>query len=256
MKKSSANKFIRKSCFTLFELLISVGLLVVLSVVLLRTLMLTSDYWSKTDEQNQLQADAKTFFSLLSDDLGNLIYTGNNGGFYAPMDVEINRLCMVTHNRLQGKIGSKDPYSDVSKVVYLFTAPSGSASGKITRMCTSDAAVNGNTLNKYDMTSDSRSAFYPATLDNSAMVIDTVADLQISAYMFEKDGTEDKPKKISYNDTFTSSSVRMIHVKLVLLPVNRFREYNDLSSDAKKNDYVVRHGKIYYKTYWVKPSNQ
>ena len=59
MRKHKNRKFIRKSCFTLFELLISVGLLVVLSVVLLRTLVLTSDYWIKTDEQAQLQADAK-----------------------------------------------------------------------------------------------------------------------------------------------------------------------------------------------------
>ncbi len=60
--------------FTLFELLISIGLLVILSVVLLRTLLLTGDFWSAGDEQARLYADAKTALSIISEDLDNIFY--------------------------------------------------------------------------------------------------------------------------------------------------------------------------------------
>ena len=256
MKKSAYGTAVRKNCFTLFELLISVGLLVILSVVLLRTLVLTGDYWHKTDTQAQLQSDAKTFFSLLTDDLGNLVYGKSNGGFYAPLHLDENLLCMVTHNQLQSKVGNKDAFSDVCKVIYKFTESSAGTPGRIERMCSSDAVVNGNTLGSFDMTSTASSTFYPATLENKSMVIDTVVDFQATAYSFEKDGSEYKPKKVDHGDVFASSSVRMIHVRLVLLPVRYFKEYNSLSSSAEKNDFVSKHGRIFYKTFWVNPSNQ
>lgn len=258
MKIHSNRTFIRKSCFTLFELLISIGLLVVLSVVLLRTLILTSDYWIKTDEQAQLQADAKTFFSLLTDDLGNLVYKAAREGFYAPLHLENTRLCMVTHNTLQGTSNGVTPYSDISKVIYRYTAPSSGSSdpGQIDRLCSSDAVVSGNTLNTFDMTSSrsTGSSFYPAALSNRSMVIDTVADLRMSAYRV--DGDELIP--ISNNDVFSSQAVRMIHVKLVLLPEKRFAEYNRISSSdtSARDTYIFKHGKIFYKAFWVNPSKQ
>jgi type II secretory pathway pseudopilin PulG len=64
----------KKQHFTLFELLISVGLLVILTVVILRTLLLTTDFWSSSEEQARLYADAKTVFMLISEDLENIIY--------------------------------------------------------------------------------------------------------------------------------------------------------------------------------------
>lgn len=256
MKKHGHRTFIRKSCFTLFELLISVGLLVVLSVVLLRTLVLTSDYWHKTDEQSQLQADAKTFFSLLTDDLGNLVYSAKNGGFYAPLHIESNRLCMVTHSRLQSMVeeNSKEisAYSDVGKVIYRFVAPGSSTSGRIERMCSSDAVVNGNTLGSFDMSSTNSNTFYPSTLVNRSVIIDTVADLRMTAYKVE----DDELKPISHGDVFNSPAVRMIHVKLVLLPVKHFREYDSLSGNNAKNAFITKHGRVFYKTFWVKPTNQ
>ena len=258
MKKFNNKTFIRKNCFTLFELLISVGLLVILSVVLLRTLVLTGDYWHKTDEQTQLQSDAKTLFGLLSDDLGNLVYAKSNGGFYAPLHIESTRLCMVTHNRLQSESDGKAAYSDVSKAVYKFTAPSGSAAGRIERMCSSDAVVSGDTLNTFDMSSTARDTFYPATLANKSAVIDNVVNFQAAAYKFQKDGSEYKPEKVADTDVFGSAEVRMIHVKLVLLPAKYFREYNAISSSdtAARNSFVRKHGRIFYKMFWIKPTNQ
>ncbi len=64
----------KKQHFTLFELLISVGLLVILTVVVLRTFLLTSDFWSSSEEQARLYSDAKTVFMLISEDLENIIY--------------------------------------------------------------------------------------------------------------------------------------------------------------------------------------
>ena len=254
MKNCTHKTFIRKNCFTLFELLISVALLVIVSVVLLRTLALTGDYWHKTDEQTQLQSDAKILFSLLSDDLGNMIYAKSNGGFYAPLHLENNRLCMVTHNRLQSKINSIDAFCDVSKVIYKFTASSASTPGRIERMCSSDAAVIDN--NHFDMSLTTSGTFYPATLDNKSTVIDTVVEFKATAYKFEKSGGEDKPVKVDNDKVFSSADVRMLHVKLVLLPAKRFKDYNALSGAAAKNDFINRHGRIFYKTFWVKPSNQ
>lgn len=246
MRKHKNRKFIRKSCFTLFELLISVGLLVVLSVVLLRTLVLTSDYWIKTDEQAQMQADAKTLFSLLSDDLGNLIYTTSNGGFYAPLLVENNKLGIVTHSFVQTK---SNTYSDVCKVVYEYTP------GRVDRACSSDAEVDGDNLKTWDLSKGS-SDFY-LSLPVSGTVIDTVIEFTPKAYYFEGDDpTKLKELKEHTSSTLTSDKVRMIRVKLVLLPQKRHTEYNGLSSDEEKGAYIRKHGRIFYKMFWIKPTNQ
>lgn len=65
----------RKSNFTLFELLIAVGLLVILAVVLLRTLVLTTDYWKYSAEQSDIYNDAKMIMAQLNSDISNMIYS-------------------------------------------------------------------------------------------------------------------------------------------------------------------------------------
>lgn len=242
MRKHKNRKFIRKSCFTLFELLISVGLLVVLSVVLLRTLVLTSDYWIKTDEQAQLQADAKTLFSLLSDDLGNLVYKSKQEGFYAPLLVENNRLGIVTHGLVQTKDGT---YSDVCKVVYEYHP------GYVERKCSSDAEVIGDNLNSWNLGAG-ESGFYSQTAVTGT-VIDTVIEFTPKAYYFDNNG-ELVPENNSA--VFKSQQIRMLHVRLVLLPEKRHAEYNGLSSSEKKGDYIRKHGRIFYKAFWINPSKQ
>ena len=245
MRKHKNRKFIRKSCFTLFELLISVGLLVVLSVVLLRTLVLTSDYWIKTDEQAQMQADAKTLFSLLSDDLGNLIYTTSNGGFYAPLLVENNKLGIVTHGSVQTK---DNTYSDVCKVVYEYHP------WRVERKCSSDAEVNGDDLKSWDL-SKGTSDFYSQTAVKGT-VIDTVIEFTPQAYYFEGDNPNELKELKEALQTLNKDNVRMIHVKLVLLPEKRHAEYNGLSSEEEKRDYIRKHGRIFYKAFWINPSKQ
>ena len=246
MRKHKNRKFIRKSCFTLFELLISVALLVVLSVVLLRTLVLTSDYWIKTDEQAQLQSDAKTFFSLLSDDLGNLIYAPRTtaGGFYAPLHLENNRLCMVTHTRVQT---DSNTYSDVCKVAYKFD----NSTKKLKRWLIPD---NSTDTSKYEMTNTSATIFYPTTeWAVNEVVIDNVIEFEPKAYYFDSNG---EPQREDNGDVFASKRIRMIHVKLVLLPEKRHAEYNALSGSEKKGDYIRKHGRIFYKAFWINPSKQ
>ena len=66
---------IKRKNFTLFELMISVGLLVILSVVLMRTLVLTSDYWHHSAEQSEMYIDAKIIMSQLNSDISNMIYS-------------------------------------------------------------------------------------------------------------------------------------------------------------------------------------
>ena len=250
MRKHKNRKFTRKSCFTLFELLISVGLLVVLSVVLLRTLVLTSDYWIKTDEQAQLQADAKTLFSLLSDDLGNLVYKPNEesdeAGFYAPLHLENDRLCMVTHTRVQTNTNT---YSDVCKVAYKLSGR------KLERWLISDNASE----NLYKMSDTSATDFYKSTgWEVDGVVIDNVIKFEAKAYIFEKDGSNEikKLSPVDNGSVFDKFDIRMLHVKLKLLPEKRHAEYNGLSSEEEKGAYIRKHGRIFYKAFWINPSKQ
>lgn len=67
--------FMRRSAFTLFEILIAIALLVVLSGVLLRVFVLVGDYWTTSEEQARLYADAKTALAILSEDLSNALYS-------------------------------------------------------------------------------------------------------------------------------------------------------------------------------------
>ena len=147
--------FMRRSAFTLFEILIAIALLVVLSGVLLRVFVLVGDYWTTSEEQARLYADAKTALAILSEDLGNALYSpptasSTDKEAVAPMwleacefDTDTN---LVAFNNLSpyesGKYGpwlhlvtrtmwgedthghDHEAKSDVRKVSYLFMPPS------------------------------------------------------------------------------------------------------------------------------------
>ena len=70
----------QKKNFTLFELLISIALLVVLSVVLLRTMVLTADFWHYSNEQTNLYLDSKIVFNMLGEEISNIVYDYKNYG--------------------------------------------------------------------------------------------------------------------------------------------------------------------------------
>lgn len=79
----------KKSNFTLFELLIAVGLLVILAVVLLRTLVLTTDYWKYSAEQSEVYNDAKMIMAQLNSDISNMLYRSTTPAATTNRDVAI-----------------------------------------------------------------------------------------------------------------------------------------------------------------------
>ena len=146
---------VRRSAFTLFEILIAIALLVVLSGVLLRVFVLIGDYWTTSEEQARLYADAKTALAILSEDLGNALYApptadSTDKDVVAPMWLEAceytasdNLPAFNTISRYSsGRYGpwlhlvtrtmwgedthghSHEAMSDVRKVCYLFAPPS------------------------------------------------------------------------------------------------------------------------------------
>ena len=259
MKNNRTTLCLQKSnFFTMFELLISVGLLVILSVVLLRTFALTADYWRKSDEQSSLQADAKTVFNMMSSELGNIIYqtpAANNDTFHAPILIDNNnrRLCFVTHSRLQdGLIANPQgtvPFTDICKVSYQFTAPSGGSSGILRRYYAGDQVTS-----QFDFTSTAAGTYYPNPLGMpstaaEAVVINNVLDFNVTAYNASSSA-------ISVANIFTSDNVRYIRVRLELMPENRFAEYDAITNTADREAFRAKYARIFYKTFYIKPINQ
>ena len=252
MKESLVKKLSASYNFTLFELLISIGLLVVLAVVLLRTLFLTANYWNKTDERAQLQADAKIVFSLLTDELGNIVYQPksdpSDSGFYAPILLEKvdgeSRLWFVTHSRLQNTDDHGEGESDVCKVAYRFVP----STGVLERACCGDNMVGVTGKDFYDF-SVADSDYYPiAMFSEREQVIGSIADMTFKAYKADN-------SQISDSSSFDSDEIRYIRVKLELLPAKRFEEYKDLSNTTTPSqaEFMAKYGRVFYKTFWIKP---
>lgn len=209
----------KKQFFTLFELLISVGLLVILSVVLLRTFVLTADYWTASDEQARVYADAKVALAVISEDLENIVYrdssAAENSGstdITAPLWLEavgypgsrvINcypaypagcygaAMHMITRSAL-GR--SNDAESDICQVSYYFVPPtqsgddwsgtySYSGAGELVRRCVDDNNDKYNFMTRTSSTS-MNDVFAIATDDDDELerLIDGVLDFRIYAY--------------------------------------------------------------------------
>ena len=134
-------KISRKN-FTLFELLISTALLIIVLVVLLKVLAMTGDYWHYSNKQSDVYVDQKVLFDLLEEEFSNQIYDYSNSDdekkIFAPLSIStfsnnaadalnINgnelkngtMLCLVTHTRRD----SEAEYSDICKVGYIYYPP-------------------------------------------------------------------------------------------------------------------------------------
>ena len=229
----------------------------ILSVVLLQTFALTADYWRKSEEQANLQADAKTVFNLLSGELGNIVYQAASSigdTFHAPIFIGNSgrRLCFVTHSKIQQGLMANSSgtasYSDICKVEYSFTAPSGGNGGILTRRYAGDSVIVDGTSSHFDFSAGTAADFYPTGMGSSNTVIDTVLDFSATAY-------DTNSNTVSAGNTFSSDAIRYIRVRLELLPAERFNEYNSLSG-TDQDEYRTRYARIFYKTFYIKPINQ
>ena len=141
----------RRKNFTLFEMLISASLLIVLTVILLRMFALTSDYWHYSEGKSNVYIDNKILFNLLNDELSNMIYDYSNAAkddaFHAPLYIgesNHNSSGTIKYPKDQGsgsytsqeltkyqiisfvtrtKRDSDAEHSDIAKVAYVFFPP-------------------------------------------------------------------------------------------------------------------------------------
>ena len=157
----------RKNNFTLFELLISVGLLVILAVVLLRTLVLTSDYWKYSAEQSEVYGDAKMIMAQLNSDISNMLYS-RTARTTAATDVAIPLYSSHLNASSAGYTWMRNPF-------YNNNATFGWYTGMVTRtdmqISQSGSASNVNTANNVNVNHSNickvAYRFYPPALSGN-----------------------------------------------------------------------------------------
>ena len=282
----------KKKNFTLFELLISVGLLVVLSVVLLRTMVLTADYWHHSNEQSNLYLDSKVVFNMMSEEIAGMIYDYRKAGdekyLFAPVyfqdtafatgapgfnltggDVSHGKaLYFVTHTRRANPDDSTENvrYNDICKVVYKYFPPlKGPASGygvlnssKVPGRGKTGAIVRGVKADSSFKANQGLSAFFNIADADLQEVITGVIDFQIHFYKKESSGTLTRITSApsaskGYED------LAAIRVSMTLLPENRIEEFRRdyLTADAdKQKDYLLKYSRTFIRTFWVNPMSE
>ena len=277
-----------KKNFTLFELLISIALLVVLSVVLLRTMVLTADFWHYSNEQTNLYLDSKIVFNMLGEEISNIVYDCKNYGYTHSEDVKLvaplffqdtafatgntgfNRdgqnishgkaLYFVSHTRRDNADTDK---SDICKITYKYYPPLKSesagygiflANGNVPSRGKNGVLVR-RVVNIDDSSLDSsqqnKDFFEADETSDLKEVIDGIIDFQIHFY---KKGQVIPTSAPSSKDDYEKLSA--IRVSMTLLPKNRMEEFrkNYLSADAAvKRHFLLKYSRTFSRTFWVNP---
>ena len=281
-------KMIKKN-FTLFELLISIALLVVLSVVLLRTMVLTADFWHYSNEQTNLYLDSKIVFNMLGEEISNIVYDCKNYGYNNSEDVKLvaplffqensitekafNRngedsnakrkaLYFVSHTRRDNADTDK---SDICKITYQYYPPlkidsdgynvfesNGNVPSKGKNGVLVRKVVNIDDSKGNLVSSQQNKDFFDANgTSNLKEVIDGIIDFQIHFY---KQGEVNPTSAPSSKDDYEKLSA--IRVSMTLLPSNRMEEFrkNYLSAAAAdKRHFLLKYSRTFSRTFWVNP---
>lgn len=283
-------KMVRKN-FTLFEMLISTALLIMLTVVLLRMFVLTGDYWHYTEGQNDIYVDSKILLNLLDDELSNIIYDYSNAAagdkFHAPIYLgtfahgvsgtikypvpdgsgydtrELSQgvtLCFAART----KRDSEAEHSDIAKVAYVFYPPI-KDSANYTFL--DDSRVPGKKngvvvrmiLDEDDSTnftgSQSMSDYYKYTLSQGKQVIDGVLDFQVTAYKYDPSGKKLEPAEAPSGNAGIKD-VRAITITMTMLPPDKMTEFKLVyqnKSQAEQNDFLQKYSRTFRKTFWISP---
>ena len=281
----------RKKHFTLFELLVSLSLLVVVLVVILRMLTMSSELWTHTNDQSNLYIDNKVAFNLLAEELASMVYNtahNNENSFYAPLHVlqdsfddagvsinddfllklyeddsdynyidRISELCFVTHT----KRGNTSEVSDICKVVYLYLPP----------LTHNAASINAlyNQLDEDVIPGKINGVLLRAVIPDDGSVDHPFAGNQNinSYYNFDWDDVRQIAEGvIDFNvTTYNSGSVtRAVRVSMTMLPVERLeefrRDYQDPDnalpgqkiSDAQQV-FLQKYSRTFVRTFWIRP---
>ena len=262
---------IKKKNFTLFELLISVGLLVILSVVLLRTFALTSDYWQYSKDQSEMYIDNKVVLSMLGDELSNIVYNYSNisGDYetekaqrlFAPINIKefdlsnnlaniagtdsnkAKALCFVAHTRLD----SEAKNSDICKIAYVYYPPRTNGFAGYNNLDEDKVPdrQHGGVLvraildedDSFDLTGgQTLDAYFNFATDNMRQVVSGIIDFQIYAYKYVSTET-DVSKKLQQLTSATGdkgyTEVRAIQLVYTYLPPKAFEDYRLNYQDKK-----------------------
>ena len=285
----------RRKNFTLFEMLISASLLIVLTVILLRMFALTSDYWHYSEGKSNVYIDNKILFNLLNDELSNMIYDYSNAAkgdaFHAPLYIgtfdhgasgtikypedqgngsyntkELTKgvtLCFVTRT----KRDSDAAHSDTAKVAYVFYPPLKDSSNGYTFL--NDSRVPGEKngvvvrmiLDEDDSTvftgNQTMSNYYKFDLAQSKQVIEGVLDFNVKAYKYDAAN-----KKLEDADASSGNSgvqnARAIVVTMTMLPPDKMTEFKltyQDKSETEQKDFLQKYARTFRRTFWISPMN-
>ena len=270
-----------KKNFTLFELLISIALLVVVAVVLVRMLALTGDYWHHSNEQSDVYVNNKVLFNMLADELGNIVYDYSNANdsnrVHAPLFIgEFNAgssgmikvegesldkgrtICFVTHTRRD----SSTEDSDICKVAYVYYPPLLESSSGYSNLnddkvpCEKNGVIVRMILDEDDSTvftgNQSMGDYFKFDLANAKQVIEGVIDFQLYAYKIDSD------EVLSEADAADSKgglkNIRAIQVVVTMMPPERCKEfrtdYQDKSDDEQR-EFLQKYARTFSRTFWI-----
>lgn len=283
----------KKNNFTLFELLISIGLLVILAVVLLRTMALTTDYWQFSAEQSETYIDAKIIMSQLNEDISNMLYeksptsvadeiavplyTGSFNVSYTAVKLPGSNTpkgwCLGMVSRVGLADSEDDTTSNICKIAYIYYPPAASGSVDVSGMSSSEqdkltgketgillrGIVNEDTAD-YLKGGEVINNFYTGAMANARQLADGIIEFKVDA--FRKDGSS--YTLVSYNSTSDSkkglSNVDALRLSMTMLPGDKLAEYKKLlaasAGDDELKEFIHKHGRKFSRTYWVKAFGQ
>ena len=278
----------RKNLFTMFELIISVGLLVVVSIILMKTFILTSDFWKYSADQSQTFADAKIVMNMLNEDISNALYETSPSdqadeivvplyaGSFTPTGYTVFKdnendnikgwcLGLVTRTA-----GSDRTLSNICKVAYVYYPPS--ASGNVSALNENKVPGRNNgvllrgeiaedTTDYLKMKSgDTLQNFYQTAMNSATQLADCIVEFKIEPYSLS--GSSFSKKSYTSADSRKGlSNVKALQLSMTLLSQDKFDEYKKLpnNSNSDREDrkaFLHKHGRKFTRTFWLKTLNE
>ena len=268
----------------MFELLISVGLLVILSVVLLRTFQLTADYWKFSAEQSDVYIDAKIIMSQLNDDISNMLYEAAPSsvdkkisvplysGAFSPSYTWIKPLktngdedssaagwCIGLVTRVPA---TDEAPSGISKVAYIYYPPA--AQGSSNPLANSEITGKDNgvllrgtvdeTTANYLNGGSTIQNFYSGAMSSVTQIADGILDFKLSAYTLSGSTFSLKNYNSANHNPKGLDDISALRLTMTLMPADKLEEYKKLNasgSKEEKQDFIHKHGRKFSRTFWV-----
>lgn len=278
----------RKNLFTMFELIISVGLLVIISVILMKTFILTSDFWKYSADQSQTFIDAKIVMNMLNEDISNALYETSPSdqadeivvplyaGSFTPTGYTVFKdnendnikgwcLGLVTRT-----VGSDRTYSNICKVAYVYYPPS--ANGNVSALNENKVpGRNNGVLLRGEISEDTDDYlrmqsgetlqnFYQTAMNSAVQLADCVVEFKIEPYSLS--GSSFSKKSYTSADSRKGlSNVKALQLSMTLLSQDKFDEYKKLpyataSEREDRKAFLHKHGRKFTRTFWLKTLNE